>query len=121
LELLQRHVDKQAFLFDDPFLPKPATALPSTNLQREFKLVGVVLLPRMPVGFQRGDVIVDLSRCSIDFIGAITPAVLNMDNPNGAYELDLSNARDRCHFFPPQNPMLFNRFAAHLRPYNPIS
>jgi hypothetical protein len=95
MELLQRNRDPEMFIFDDPFVPKPVAAMPSTHLMRDFKLTGVVSVPRMPVGFQRGDVVVDLSRCSIDFIGAITPSILNMDNPNGAYELDLSSVRDR--------------------------
>ncbi len=95
MELLHSQNDSQIFFFDDPFLPKPVAATSSTNLMREFKFTGVVSVPRIPVGFQRGDVIIDLLRCSIDFIGAITPSVLNMDNPNGAYVLNLLSARDR--------------------------
>jgi hypothetical protein len=95
LELLQHQCSTEVFLFDDPFLPKPVAAVPSASLPREFKLVGVVAIPRMPIGFKKGDVVVDMSRCSIDSIGAITPDLLNMDNPNNRYELDLANIRDR--------------------------
>ncbi len=96
MELLQGKEQREVFVAEDPFLPKPVAAVPASDLLREFQLVGVVPVPRMPVGFVKGDVVIDISRCSIDFIGAITPAVLNMLNPNGKYELDLANIRDRC-------------------------
>ncbi len=94
--LLYHSKDTEKFVFDDPFLPKPIASIPSSTLQRQFQLVGVVALPHMPFGFLKGDVVVDMSRCSIDFIGLITPDLLNMDNPNGTYELDLSDIRSRC-------------------------
>ena len=96
MELLQGKQQREVFVAEDPFLPKPVAAVPASDVVREFQLVGVVPVPRMPVGFVKGDVVIDISRCSIDFIGAITPDVLNMQNPNGAYELDLANIRDRC-------------------------
>ena len=95
MELLHHQCSSELFLFDDPFFPKPVAAVPSASLPREYKLVGVVAIPRMPIGFKKGDVVVDMSRCSIDSIGAITPDLLNMDNPNNHYELDLANIRDR--------------------------
>jgi hypothetical protein len=95
LELLHRAESCEILEFRNPFWPRPVAAVPSSNTQHHeqhgLKLVGVVTIPAMPIAFRRGDIEVDLSRCSIDFIGSITPAVLNMDNPNGYYELDLSH------------------------------
>ena len=98
LELLHQQGGTETFVLDDPFFPKPASAVPSASLLREFKLVGVVAFPRIPIGFKKGDVVVDLCRCSLDSAGAITPDLLNMDNPNKHYELDLTNIRDRYHY-----------------------
>ncbi len=95
MELLHNKSDCEQFVYDDPFLPKPAAAVPSANRLQTFKLVGVVATSHIPVALKKGDIVIDLTRCSIDFIGAITPSLLNMDNPNGKYELDLSNIRDR--------------------------
>ena len=95
MELLHSKADTELFVSDDPFLPKPVTNVPSANTGQGYKPLGVVTLCKLPVGLRKGDIVLNLQRCSIDFIGSITPNVLNMDNPNGKYELDLSNIRDR--------------------------
>ncbi len=95
MELLHSKADSELFVYDDPFLPKPVTGVPSASARQAYKPVGVVAVCVLPVGLRKGDVVVDFQRCSIDFIGSITPNLLNMDNPNGKYELDLSNIRDR--------------------------
>jgi hypothetical protein len=97
MELLHNKADSEQFEFLDPYHPKPVAAVPSAVRPNEFRLVGVVAMAAIPFGLKKGDIIIDMTRCSIDFIGAITPQLLNMDNPNGKYELDLSSVRDRCH------------------------